>query len=222
MPEIRANADYVTMINYFTVNPDDQAGLMRVQMEDIDLFGRKQPAMLAASFHASADGTRVFNYAHWTSLEGLRAWRSSPDMAAHLMRMKPFDFEVDPHPYQVSQVWATGARPCIEPEPSFRSALAMVECEADRQARLAERLADLMTGMSKDPPDGLTASWLAVSSDGVRIAIYLQFSSSQACDQFRDGRHADAIRETCERHTSSVEIHAYSVGSTGYKSVAGS
>jgi quinol monooxygenase YgiN len=217
MPLIREHAPYITMINYFRVNPKDQKELMRVQMEDLDLFGKKQPAMRAASFQQSTDGTRVINYAHWADMEGLATWRASDDMKAHMERMKPFDFQVDPHPYQVVKMSAVARAPRIAPKDGLSPTLAMIEVEASKQAGVIELLTSAIDGWGEDAPKGHHASWVAQSRDGVRVALYSQWKSQEAREDFLEQVVADGFASALSGLGISVEVKGFDVGLTGYK-----
>ena len=213
MPHIRLNADHVTMINYFRVDPSDQAGLMQVQMEDIDLFGRAQAGMLAASFHRSFDGTRVFNYAHWTSLEALSDWRGSPDMAAHIERMAPFSFEIDPHPFAVVAGTTDGPF-SIEAKAAVTAGLLMVETGSQTQADVVARLKGFLV---KDAPmaAGVVVGWVLASTDAVRAAAYLQFASASAYRAVTGSAAWAGLEGDLARMSPSFEMKAYEVGAAG-------
>jgi heme-degrading monooxygenase HmoA len=215
MPLIRVHAEYVTMINYFKVNPRDQADLMRVQEEDLSLFGRKQPAMRAASFHRSIDGDRVINYAHWSDLSGLAAWRQSADFKAHMDRMAGFEFTVDPHPYQIVGLSKGIEAPRIAPHNDLFPTLIMAEVEAGAQADLAQVLTGEISALSPDAASGHHASWLAQSRDGVRLAIYSQWKSAPARQRFIEaggGRLGAALAGAIK-----YEVKGFEVGAVGYK-----
>ena len=62
-----------TMINTLTVKPEKQAELLaylkKMTEEDVVTC----PGFISANFHASEDGTRVINYAQWSSIDDLKA-----------------------------------------------------------------------------------------------------------------------------------------------------
>jgi quinol monooxygenase YgiN len=217
MPLIRTNAPYITMINYFRVNPRDQKDLMQVQMEDLDLFGKKQPAMRAASFQQSTDGTRVINYAHWADMEGLATWRASDDMKAHMERMKPFDFKVDPHPYQVVKLSAVAAAPRIAPNDGLFPTLAMFETEQTVQQDVVDALSKLIDEWDQNAPAGHYASWIAQSRDGVRVALYSQWTSADAREQFVGNGTEAVFGDGIVKTGAKAEVRGFDVGRTGYK-----
>jgi antibiotic biosynthesis monooxygenase (ABM) superfamily enzyme len=55
--------DVVTLINVFTVAPEDQQRLVDVLVEATQAVMRTQPGFVSANIHKSLDGTRVTNYA---------------------------------------------------------------------------------------------------------------------------------------------------------------
>jgi hypothetical protein len=65
MVKIAKANDVVTLINVFTVAPEDQQRLVDVLVEATQAVMRKQPGFVSADIHKSLDGTRVANYAQW-------------------------------------------------------------------------------------------------------------------------------------------------------------
>jgi Antibiotic biosynthesis monooxygenase len=60
---IRADAEVVTLINVFTVDPDDQQRLVELWQRATDEVMRHLPGFVSANVHRSLDGTKVVNYA---------------------------------------------------------------------------------------------------------------------------------------------------------------
>ena len=63
MVTIAKDKDVVTLINVFTVAPEDQQRLVDVLVDATQTVMRKQPGFISANIHRSLDGTRVTNYA---------------------------------------------------------------------------------------------------------------------------------------------------------------
>lgn len=62
-----------TIINTFTVKPENQQKLMDYLREMTEKDVAVSPGFISANFHMSADKTRIVNYAQWRSLADLRA-----------------------------------------------------------------------------------------------------------------------------------------------------
>jgi heme-degrading monooxygenase HmoA len=81
---IAAGADYVTLINVFTVKPEDQDQLVDMLTKATDGAMSKIPGFISANIHKSADGTRVANYAQWRSAQDFEAMMKMPEAQAHM------------------------------------------------------------------------------------------------------------------------------------------
>ncbi len=100
MVQIASGNDVVTLINVFTVSPENQQKLIDMLVEATQKTMRHIPGFVSASFHKSADGTRVANYAQWRKAEDFEAMLRDPRAAEH---MKPI-LEIainDAHLYEV-------------------------------------------------------------------------------------------------------------------------
>ena len=64
---IRADSPVVTLINVFTVEPENQGRLIEAWQSSTDEVIRHLPGFVSANIHASLDGTKVVNYAQWES-----------------------------------------------------------------------------------------------------------------------------------------------------------
>jgi heme-degrading monooxygenase HmoA len=78
----------VTMINVFTVEPDNQQALVDLLVQAADEVMRKQPGYLSARIHRSLDGRRVAVDARWRSAEEFVALTENADAAAHMKRAR--------------------------------------------------------------------------------------------------------------------------------------
>ncbi|MGO9752299.1 MAG: antibiotic biosynthesis monooxygenase family protein [Solirubrobacteraceae bacterium] len=84
---INPDAPMVTLINVFTVAPEDQKRLITLWQQATDDIIRHLPGFISANIHASPDGTKVVNYAQWESPEAFNAMRQNPDASAHLREL---------------------------------------------------------------------------------------------------------------------------------------
>jgi heme-degrading monooxygenase HmoA len=96
--------DVVTLINVFTVAPEDQQRLVDVLVEATKAVMRKQPGFISANIHKSLDGTRVANYAQWRSKEAFEAMLRDREAAEHMGEAARIAESFEPHLYEVSFV----------------------------------------------------------------------------------------------------------------------
>jgi quinol monooxygenase YgiN len=104
MVTITKDKDVVTLINVFTVAPEDQQRLVDVLVDATQTVMRKQPGFISANIHRSLDGTRVTNYAQWQSREALEAMLRDREAAEHMGEAAKIAERFEPHLYEVSFV----------------------------------------------------------------------------------------------------------------------
>jgi heme-degrading monooxygenase HmoA len=86
MVSIASGNEVVTLINVFTMSPENQQKLVDMLIEATQKTIRHVPGFVSASIHKSADGSRVANYAQWRRAEDFEAMLRDPRAAEH---MKP-------------------------------------------------------------------------------------------------------------------------------------
>ena len=84
MVTIAKDNEVVTLINVFTVAPEDQQRLVDVLADATRAVMRKQPGFVSANIHRSLDGTRVTNYAQWRSTEAFETMLQNQEAAEHM------------------------------------------------------------------------------------------------------------------------------------------
>src|SRR5262245_50794842 len=84
---IRANSGVMTLINVFTVDPENQQKLVAVLKEGTETLMSKHEGYVAASIHVSKDGRRVINYSQWKSVKDIEAMRQHPDVGPYMKRV---------------------------------------------------------------------------------------------------------------------------------------
>jgi quinol monooxygenase YgiN len=84
--QITVDQPVTTLINVFTVAPENQQRLVDLLVEATEQVMSRQPGYLAANIHRSLDGTKVTNYAHWRSPQGFQALARNPEAVAHMRR----------------------------------------------------------------------------------------------------------------------------------------
>jgi heme-degrading monooxygenase HmoA len=84
---INPDTPLVTLINVFTVAPEDQQRLITLWQHATDDIIRYVPGFISANIHASPDGTKVINYAQWETVETFNAMRQNPQASAQLKQL---------------------------------------------------------------------------------------------------------------------------------------
>lgn len=87
-PQISTTAHLTTLINVFSVAPDDRDRLVALLKEGTDAWICKVPGFVSSSMHVSRDGRRVVIYGQWRSADGIAAMRQRPEMPAYFERIK--------------------------------------------------------------------------------------------------------------------------------------
>jgi heme-degrading monooxygenase HmoA len=101
MTTITTDKNLVTLINIFTVTPENQQRLVDLLIGATQHTMRKQPGYISANIHKSLDGTRVTNYAQWRSREDFETMRNNPEAAAHMREASKLAISFEPHLYEV-------------------------------------------------------------------------------------------------------------------------
>ena len=104
MTEIAVDNNVVTLINVFTVRPEQQQRLVNSLIEATEAVMKYQPGFVSANIHKSLDGTRVTNYAQWRSREAFEAMLGNPEANVHMQQAARVAEKFEPHLYQVSFV----------------------------------------------------------------------------------------------------------------------
>ena len=102
MTTITTNKNMITLINVFTVQPENQQRLVDLLTEATKLAMKKQPGYISANIHKSLDGTRVTNYAQWRSKDDFEAMLQNPEAAKHMKEASQLAIKFEPHLYEVS------------------------------------------------------------------------------------------------------------------------
>lgn len=100
MVTISKESNLVTLINVFTVEPENQQKLVAMLVEATEKTMKNIPGFVSANIHQSLDGERVVNYAQWRTKEDFEAMAKNPEAQKH---MKPI-YEIakpDFHLYEV-------------------------------------------------------------------------------------------------------------------------
>lgn len=87
LTQISKDAELVTLINVFAVEPENQQLLVDLLVEATEDVMSKLPGFISANIHKSLDGKWVTNYAQWKSVEDFRAIFKNPDALSHMPRI---------------------------------------------------------------------------------------------------------------------------------------
>lgn len=84
---IRIGSDITTLVNVFTVEPDNQQKLVQILKEGTESFFSKQPGFISSSVHAGKEGGRAVNYSQWRSAQDIENFRKDPKFAPYIQRL---------------------------------------------------------------------------------------------------------------------------------------
>lgn len=103
MTSISEDGNAITLINVFTVAPENQQRLVDVLVRATEDVISKQPGYVSANIHKSLDGAKVANYAQWRSREEFEAIFEKPEVRGHMEEAEELA-KVEPTLYEVSYV----------------------------------------------------------------------------------------------------------------------
>ena len=84
---IRTGSDIITLVNVFTVEPDNQQKLIQLLKEGTEAFFSKQPGFISSSVHTGKEGGRAVNYSQWRSAGDIDNFRKDPKFAPYIQRL---------------------------------------------------------------------------------------------------------------------------------------
>jgi quinol monooxygenase YgiN len=108
MPTIVKGDRPMTVINVFTVAPDQQARLVELLRRATESSIRHVPGFVAAALHRSLDGVKVTMYAQWRTPEDYDRMRTRPDASPFLAEALTFA-RFDAGFYEVVDVFTADA-----------------------------------------------------------------------------------------------------------------
>lgn len=104
MTTIETGSGHLTLINVFTVDPQDQQRLVDLLSRATEEVVRHRDGFISANIHASTDGTRVTNYAQWRDEAALQAMLADPVAREHTGAAAEIATSFEPHLYTVVAV----------------------------------------------------------------------------------------------------------------------
>jgi quinol monooxygenase YgiN len=94
MTTISKEANFLTLINVFTVEPNNQQKLVDLLILATESSVRKVTGFISSSLHKSIDGTKVTMYAQWKSIEDYQNMRNNSTASPYLeeaLKIAKFD-----------------------------------------------------------------------------------------------------------------------------------
>ncbi len=95
----------ITLINVFTVAPENQQRLLDLLTRATDDFVCHAPGVLASTLHRGMDGTKVTMYAQWRSVDDYEAMRRDPGPLPMLKEALTFA-TFEPGMYEVARTFS--------------------------------------------------------------------------------------------------------------------
>jgi heme-degrading monooxygenase HmoA len=84
---IRADRNVTTLVNIFTVEPENQEKLAAALNEGTETFFGKMPGFISSSVLTGKNGRQVTNYSQWRSAGDIEAFRQNPDFRPYIERI---------------------------------------------------------------------------------------------------------------------------------------
>ncbi len=109
MATIEEGSEIFTLINTFTVDPGMQRAVIDSLRDVTEKVMRHLPGFVAASVHASVDGTHVANYVQWRTKADFDAMFADPRAQAHMAEVGALAIAVMPIVYRVVYVGQVGS-----------------------------------------------------------------------------------------------------------------
>jgi quinol monooxygenase YgiN len=91
MTIISKEADLLTLINVFTVDPSNQQKLVDLLTLATESGVRKATGFISSSLRRSLDGTKVTMYAQWKSMEDYQNMRNTSTTLAEALKIAKFE-----------------------------------------------------------------------------------------------------------------------------------
>ena len=104
MSTIDKQNNVATLINVFTVAPENQQKLVDMLTGATESTMKNIAGFISASIHKSLDGERVVNYAQWRSAEDFKAMTKMPEAQAHMKQISEIATP-DFHLYEVAEAF---------------------------------------------------------------------------------------------------------------------
>ena len=104
MTTIQADNNVFTLINVFTVTPENQQKVIDVLVEASEQTMKQLPGFISSNLHRSFDGKYVVNYVQWRSREDFEAMLHNPLALPHMEAAAALSESYNPILSEVSDV----------------------------------------------------------------------------------------------------------------------
>jgi quinol monooxygenase YgiN len=84
---ITVTPDVTTLINFLTVEPENQTKLVELLRDNTDNVVSTLDGWISTSFISAEDGRRVVIYSQWRNLASVEAMQRNPEMRAYFPRI---------------------------------------------------------------------------------------------------------------------------------------
>jgi quinol monooxygenase YgiN len=109
MTVLDADAQYVVIINTFSVDPAKAEELLNVLIKGTEEGVSKRPGFISANWHMAKDRRHVTNYARWRSLADIDATMADPEVQEHLRKVDGLAERVNPIFYELRGTYKPAA-----------------------------------------------------------------------------------------------------------------
>ena len=109
MTAISPSTEVLTVINVFTVSPENQARLVDLLTRATESTVRHVPGFISATLHQSVDGAKVAMYAQWRSSDDYQRMRENASASPFLTEALAFS-SFEPGFYRVVQTFLPAGR----------------------------------------------------------------------------------------------------------------
>jgi len=96
--------EVLTLINTFTVKPENQQTVIDMLNEATEQVMRHFPGFISANIHRGVDRTKVANYAQWESMEYYQAMMKEGNAREHMSKVAGMVESFEPLYYEVDHV----------------------------------------------------------------------------------------------------------------------
>jgi heme-degrading monooxygenase HmoA len=83
---IRVDSAVTTLVNVFTVEPDNQPKVLALLKEGIEIMFCKMPGWISSNLLKSRDGRQVVSYSQWRDERDIDAFRNDPQLKAYFQQ----------------------------------------------------------------------------------------------------------------------------------------
>jgi len=84
---IRVSDGLTTLVNIFTVEPENHQKLVELLKGSTETMISKTPGWISTNFLSTKDSRRVIVYSQWRSVKDIETMRQNPEMGPYLQRI---------------------------------------------------------------------------------------------------------------------------------------